>query len=1087
MRTFFFSFCRIRYISAFTRSAFRSEYQAKNKTPTLKKSSESDFVTHRSESSSEIRPESERLRVGSQNTVCFLCRKEVKGDFITCRNCSCCLHSPLAENSECQIKLMIDSKNETTCPKCSCRFTVLTTASSTEESVTNGYLVCIVCDQALDRDERSESYCSDECLENLLKQLESCYHCDDNVTVKKMGKRGTIIFGKEAPKLANLKLWLKANPTYIPLLPPRWDVRSSSENFMKDDKIALKQHVNECGIQETNKKKRSEDTVMISVPSSPATVQNRNSIKRHLSDILMNRARLATDVLMGSDDIKRLASAIENEIYRHCKGFNAEYKQKLKFLSSNLKNMKHNSFFRRVIRGELTPLALAQMGEEKSGGKDVSGAVHYAKETKNCSLSSTDSACDQYGLLDTTAKHKSHLFDLNCRVCTGLAKDLRPAEEKLSRSHQISQKQEESSSPDDKSTDRASCDSKSDHTRDVHSETCVHRTDALNLTSDSVSLAPVVAHHSSSFSACSESVDAKRPTPKRVTVVKPLCDHATTPIELKSGDFFCDTVWSGTLDMPSYLTFDTTIEPVSGPAGLLKGALCPKLTIIGRIPSVIVYNYVTQVQRWAGHYLIVVRFAEPFIVEDRNRYHDLYNNMVLKDKYCVIETKGLPVVKDFYILPLAAEDTPHPSLLPFTGPGLHDTGRNVILGILIRHISAPAIYDDVRLLSSASGDTRTVSSLPCTSKDGGQQKTDVKFHPLRIRSSMDHISLGRRPSDSVAGIPCLKSPSGSSKSSTASSAGTSGADSVINATMSSLAKTLNDWVPANPPPPVPKPPINSRHDGIDTRLKDKQKNRTKRSVSVESHSEEAIPFPTSMNEWMALMSSMMFSMLQTTPPCWPPTSSASAATPPAPFVVRPPVPRLPVPVRNPNPNTPLPVMPAPSPYYIPVVPSIRPPMSVPVAVPPFLPRAVRPSTTFPVGPNLQNNILEEGEIRDEDESDTAHNIAKRSRLAYDEPASRSTRSVDVVRPPAAVFPKIVQPPQQQPPTLPALPPNFPMLRMRPPPFFDFTRPPPPIPRARFQEPVNFARFRLPNVPVTASFGPTGVRPPPNIAKYGEHR
>lgn len=35
-----------------------------------------------------------------------------------------------------------------------------------------------------------------------------------------------------------------------------------------------------------------------------------------------------------------------------------------------------------------------------------------------------DSTCDIFGLLvgDTTGQHKSHLFDLNCKICTGKQK-----------------------------------------------------------------------------------------------------------------------------------------------------------------------------------------------------------------------------------------------------------------------------------------------------------------------------------------------------------------------------------------------------------------------------------------------------------------------------------------------------------------------------------------------------------------------------------------------------------------------------------------------------------------------------------------
>lgn len=156
------------------------------------------------------------------------------------------------------------------------------------------------------------------------------------------------------------------------------------------------------------------------------------------------RANETDDVLLTNDEIKQLAVDLEQEIQRAHKD-DASYKQQCRSLISNLRSSTNKGLFRRLLNGELSTrraatLTAAEMASTEYSYWAAAAEQERAEETERLKsvymetsklfsrtkvVTEADSTCDIFGLLhnDTTNDHKSHLFDLNCKICTGKQKD----------------------------------------------------------------------------------------------------------------------------------------------------------------------------------------------------------------------------------------------------------------------------------------------------------------------------------------------------------------------------------------------------------------------------------------------------------------------------------------------------------------------------------------------------------------------------------------------------------------------------------------------------------------------------------------
>lgn len=188
------------------------------------------------------------------------------------------------------------------------------------------------------------------------------------------------------------------------------------------------------------------------------------------------------DLKMTENEVAKLAFAIEREMFNLCLSTDSKYKNKYRSLMFNLKDPKNKGLFYRVIGGEVSPFRLVRLSAEELLSKEISewkkpdapetqspgsrahsgqskmGNRHdsssHSIDTDDAPPTSDADDQDDSGstpsaqsssepnsgksmpdifsnmLKDTTAEHKAHLFDLNCKICTGQKMDDEPAAKK---------------------------------------------------------------------------------------------------------------------------------------------------------------------------------------------------------------------------------------------------------------------------------------------------------------------------------------------------------------------------------------------------------------------------------------------------------------------------------------------------------------------------------------------------------------------------------------------------------------------------------------------------------------------------------
>ncbi|XP_028308351.1 death-inducer obliterator 1-like [Gouania willdenowi] len=213
-------------------------------------------------------------------------------------------------------------------------------------------------------------------------------------------------------------------------------------------------------------------------PSQP-NKQVRQSIQRSLTGILFKRVCDFEDLDMPESEVAKLVASIETEMFDIFRNTDSKYMNKYRTIMFNLKDPRNTGLLYRVIHGEIGPFRLVRMsqkdmqatkGPEPSAKEtpEVKGSVAKAPPLQTPeavmvdlpSLNSTQTKRKQENmeqkknppapllktknsqpsarqakpsavpdvlscmLKDTTSEHKSHLFDLKCKICTGQKADL---------------------------------------------------------------------------------------------------------------------------------------------------------------------------------------------------------------------------------------------------------------------------------------------------------------------------------------------------------------------------------------------------------------------------------------------------------------------------------------------------------------------------------------------------------------------------------------------------------------------------------------------------------------------------------------
>nr|XP_028591236.1 death-inducer obliterator 1 isoform X2 [Podarcis muralis] len=214
-----------------------------------------------------------------------------------------------------------------------------------------------------------------------------------------------------------------------------------------------------------------------SASQSQPNSQIRQNIRRSLKEILWKRVNDSDDLAMTESEVGKIALNIEKEMFNLFQATDNRYKSKYRSIMFNLKDPKNQGLFHRVLREDLPLSRLVRMKPEELVSKELSTwkekpakAVMAARrksfENKKSAVKQepipdanmedsppvsdsdeqqeADRAAPEKSsapildvfssmLQDTTSQHRAHLFDLNCKICTGQmsASDEEPASKKL--------------------------------------------------------------------------------------------------------------------------------------------------------------------------------------------------------------------------------------------------------------------------------------------------------------------------------------------------------------------------------------------------------------------------------------------------------------------------------------------------------------------------------------------------------------------------------------------------------------------------------------------------------------------------------
>uniref|UniRef100_UPI0037E80B77 PHD finger protein 3 n=1 Tax=Semicossyphus pulcher TaxID=241346 RepID=UPI0037E80B77 len=440
--------------------------------------------------------------------------------------------------------------------------------------------------------------------------------------------------------------------------------------------------------QETYKSKTS------SASKKPVSVEAiRRSVRDSLKEILIQRLK-ESDLNISVERASEVAKKTERELFHLYKDTDNKYKNKYRSLMFNLKDTKNNVLFKKVLKGEISPSNLIRLSPEELASKELAAwrqrenrhtiemiekeqreaerrpitkithkgeieiesqepvkapePVELKPPPESTEVSAekppktpeTKEESDKMEK-DTTSQHKSHLFDLNCKICTGrMAPPVEEAPTKVVKVATTVVRRQSTKGEETKSTTPTAVD------------------DDLHLT--------VLEE---SFRSAQSGYEGRS-------------DHTAGRDEEAAFLSNLKSLWRGFIHMHSVAKFVTKAFPVSGILDQLTDDLPDSIQVGGRISPQTVWDYLEKIRATGTKEVCLIRFA-PETEEDEISYTLLYAYFSSRRRFGVV-SNNLKQVKDMYLIPLGAtEKVPH-QLVPFDGPGLENNRANLLLGLIIR-------------------------------------------------------------------------------------------------------------------------------------------------------------------------------------------------------------------------------------------------------------------------------------------------------------------------------------------------------------------------------------------------------------------
>ncbi|XP_055929009.1 uncharacterized protein LOC129960026 [Argiope bruennichi] len=523
-------------------------------------------------------------------------------------------------------------------------------------------------------------YCSDDCIEKYaalcLKTMRDAKgglkgpEFDSQRLVVLDCLKGSLISNENGPTAGEIVSWLKSNPSFI--------IACSSSMSPSAKKDANSQK------KETESNSNSEKTDATNQSAKPTV---RLNVRKTLKNILLERVKKSDDLEMAEEDVQKIAVKIEEELNSLFKDNSFKYRAKYRSLMFNIKDPRNQGLFRKILKGNIPPDKLVRMTPEELASLELAkwreqenqhlldmikrvqleqqknGSVLFLKKTHKGEVEIEDDLTsileqdlpkpvvkdssndlidtEKEEMKDSTHLHRSHLFDNNCKICTG--KIVPPSA--------------------DENTPKK--------VRVAHSI-------SVDLGSPNASEGPkVIDGKSPVSSAGDESMDE---VPTSTVSESPEINEKSlkdTPSKTLS------SVWKGFVHMQDVAKFLTIAYKVSGPTRHLQADLPDTMQICGRIIPDQVWDYLGKIKQSGSKELVIIRF-QAANDEEAITYRSFYSYLSSRKRYGVVSNYSKKI-KDFYLLPLASTSPVPMVLVPFDGPGLPSPRPHLLLGVIVRH------------------------------------------------------------------------------------------------------------------------------------------------------------------------------------------------------------------------------------------------------------------------------------------------------------------------------------------------------------------------------------------------------------------
>ncbi|XP_039594646.1 PHD finger protein 3 isoform X1 [Polypterus senegalus] len=466
--------------------------------------------------------------------------------------------------------------------------------------------------------------------------------------------------------------------------------QASGDRSGHGDKV-VKQESNE---KHDIKKKKLEKS-SISSPSTakkPSVEEIRQNVRESLKDILVKRLT-ESELKISTERAAKVALKTERELFAFFRDTDSKYKSKYRSLMFNLRDAKNNVLFKRVLKGEITPDHLIRMSPEELASKELAAwrqrenrhtiemiekeqreverrpitkithkgeieienqeqvkepeAMEVEQEPAPKQVEEPEIVPDVIhpcAEKDTTSQHKKHLFDLNCKICTGRMAP--PADDTPSKVVKVATTvlRRQSGFEGEKEDSMPS------------------QLDILpfSIIDENKAVSPSVSSFASDI---------------RLEPGPVLEDEATFLSRL-------ECIWKGFINMPSVAKFVIKAYPVSGTFDHLTEDLPDSIQVGGRISPQMVWDYVEKIRASGTKEVCLIRFC-PVTEEDQISYTLLFAYFSSRKRYGVV-ANNMKQVKDMYLIPLGSSEKIPYQLVPFDGPGLEVQRQNLLLGLIIR-------------------------------------------------------------------------------------------------------------------------------------------------------------------------------------------------------------------------------------------------------------------------------------------------------------------------------------------------------------------------------------------------------------------